>query len=279
MRANLIIIALLLSSFYGTSQNWVQNTRAVLPHRDSLTPVEKYKVTKSEILLYEDSTLVLDQMIASYFSKHRTASKTKLCRSYVLDQLGVQLVSGVSLKKSYKSEKHRSVLRKIMKALLGIQRTFGLIEFTSFELQLVQVPNTYFYDEEAGKSAYHLYKGKKPTKSELENGSYVYKPCKIYTEQEILRKIEFELRSSRIFLQLTKKQVQTFGISILPNQRTLHKKAKPTVKVVILAGIRRIDVQKLASGKYKSAIRKNKRFYQKELKNVQQFLRGNGNVQ
>lgn len=272
MRAKLLFLALLICAGSIWSQNWVTKTRPLLPSTDELTSLDKYKVTKTDVLLYEDSTKVLDEIIVSFFAKHRIDSKTKIKRSSLLDVLSREMNVGINLKKSYKKEKHQSVLRKIMKAVLGIQRSYGLIEYSTFDIVLVQTPKTYFYDETVGTSPYHLYKGKKPKASELEAGTYVYKPCKIQNEQELMRRIEFKIRSSRIYNLLTKKQVQVIGLSIIPIQRTVHRKGQPTVRVVLLAGVKRIDTQKLTSGKYRSAIRKNKRFYEKELKNVRKFL-------
>lgn len=267
------IVVFLLFTNCGWTQSWVHKTRALLPKTDELSDVSSFKAAEKPFLFYDDSCELFENVISSYFSKLKTTSGAHVKRSSLLNALSNRAVAGLNVSRINKGTKHINYLRKLHRALIGIPRTYGYVEFTSFEIQVVNASGQFFYDEENGDSPYHLYKGKKPSSKEIESGEAKYEALKIFTEAELEAKILRKLKSSPIYAYCNKRQVTTFGISVVPKKRCFYRKGKPTIQVFVIIGFKRYDEKKLNSGKFRAAKRRQLRRIEGEIEHIDRLLK------
>ncbi len=258
---------------YGHCQTWVEKTRVALPKMDELTEAITYKPTDANFLFYSDSCSLFEHVVQSFFAKSKTKKQYKIKNSSLLNELTKHAVLELSINRARKSSRHHAYLRKLGRALIGTNKTYSLIEFIVFDIPVVKVPSSYFYTVENGESPYHLYKGKAPSKKEIEEGDAKFIPCDLYTEKQLAKKIESKIRSSRIYTHLLNQEVSTFGVSAVPNRKTVYRKGIPTIRVFVIVGIKRVNEKKLNSGHYRTQLKREKRKTEKEIKKISRILK------
>ncbi|MBI1837800.1 MAG: hypothetical protein HYR91_11115 [Flavobacteriia bacterium] len=205
--------------------------------------------TKFEFQTSELNSLKL-LMLSDFFNKSKnrihplkeSESLTQLA-SFCLQFWGNSIHS--NSKKWNKMQKH------IRRAMRQVDCNFGIVESISFRLELLDNNrNLYYYDPKGEKGELNLFKGSKP---KTKKGEVIKekKPLDFFTEKQIVAKIQKIINRKKLNVGLRKGIYFCVGIAIELDSKTLYKNAIPSARVVVLCGVKRMQMIEIKRGKKK----------------------------
>lgn len=238
-----IVFHFLLCCPSYAQQSFYELGKKQLPLVDSLIPFNSEKASKELFDYYSDSTIQIELNFNHLLSKLNTNRSDTLMKSMALTNLSKFCsTNGLSLFSS-RFKTRESKAKRIRQILHHSKKTYGLVSVHTFTVPLVKQKRRFFYDKNGPDGGFNLYKDRKPTKKEVEEG-YEYVPLEQYTYEEMSDLLSRKLRISNISKEFQRRRTCAFGYHFFINQKTVGRKKIPELRCIVILGHKRLPKQR-----------------------------------
>jgi hypothetical protein len=156
---------------------------------DVLLPIVSKTITETTFNFMSSDIRHLEELILSDMLKNSKNKINVLQESKALSQLSLFCTNFWSSSVYSKSKKWKSMQLHLNRALRNVETSYGLIQSTSFRINLVDNnKGRFYYDSKGEKGQLNLFKGSKPiTKKEKEEHEQV--SLEFLTEKQIIDQV------------------------------------------------------------------------------------------
>lgn len=192
------------------------------------TPSGEFDPTQTK---YND----IENMIFSIFKSHDKRSNLK--HSSLLTSLSFEASKYLPESKFKERKKKWKLQRSTDRIMRHLSCPFGIVEFYSFTIDLVNDNGGRYFFDRKGDSDLKLFKGSKKHYKEIED----YEPLKMLSYNDISTKIQKDLKRKNILKNIENKTYSYVGIHVRKLEKTFNRNKIPQARIVIYLGARRLQ--------------------------------------
>ncbi|AEA44744.1 hypothetical protein [Fluviicola taffensis] len=247
MKKVLLFWIITASSLSYSQSEFIQEARYHLPRKDSLYTFKTAIASADKHDYYSDSTIQLELILNELLRKGNRNRADTLKQSLVLTQLSTLCVKRIHSITPLKVKQKRSLEKRIRRIFFGSNCCFGLIETISFEIPLVKSKGHFHYNKKGADGGFNLYEGKSKPKATKENPEPNEIPLETYTYEELKGLIQIQFNRKKVNRFLAEKSIAAFGYYMQLDESTIQKNKIPTVKVLLILGMKRFSYKQRRS--------------------------------
>lgn len=212
-----------------------------LVRKDSLCSIEKRIPSSDNVAPFQENMEEAQRCLASEIKGICSTRYGELSESQVLKQMSRFAVCAWKGSNYSDQSKWKELDRRFKRAKRQAVSGFNVIHCISFRVNLSKTASKrVYFDKELGTNDFNLFKGKKLTKKEVEEGKVPIE-VPILTQAELIEECILKLKRRGVYGDLRQGVYSTIGISFQLDERTLFRNTKPTVRVVVFLGAKRLQ--------------------------------------
>jgi hypothetical protein len=239
----LIAFHFFLCSLIHAQQSFYELGKKQLPLLDSLMSFDTEKATEQAFNYFSDSIIQIELHFNYLLSKLNKNRSDTLMKSTALTATSQFCSTKAPSLFSSRFKTRESKTKRIKQILHNSKKTYGLVSVHTFAIPLLKKKRRFFYDKNGPDGEFNLYKGNKPTKTELEEG-YEYIQLEQYTYEEMSNLLSKKIRASSISKEFQRKRTCAFGYHFFINPRTVGRKKMPELRCIVILGHKRMPKQR-----------------------------------
>jgi hypothetical protein len=244
----LAFLIALLFAFQAAAQSRTFLTRMEkeLPALDTVFALERMDASRQEYDFLAQGMEGLEALFLGHMHKVSRNHPDELTRSQALTIMASAITDLWKGGQYNKGKSWVSVKNYLRRAGYLTTSRFNLLRCAVFRISLVDNEDKqFYYDRHGSTEQLNLFKGKYPSyKERMDEDAPEPEPLKFFTEEEILKQFERELKKQSQFSDLHRGNFCSVGISVKIDEKTLRRKKIPTARIVVLFGARRLKYLK-----------------------------------
>lgn len=242
-----ILICTLSWSVYGQSGLFIRNAKILIEELDSTYTIQHAQASESEYDILSSGSEELESLFLSFLSKQVGERQDGIVQSRTLNALATLATEAWQGSQYSDSKKWRNLKKYFQRASEKSTARFNYLNAVSFRIKLVNNQGKrFYYDRKGSSGGLNLYTGKKVSNNSADDeDSESQVPLKYFTEKELVKRFEKELRRKTVITDLKRGSYSFVGLSVEIDENTLYKNRIPTARVVIVFGARRLQKVKV----------------------------------